>query len=419
MKKPILLIGFILLLGLHAASADSINEAAGKVTLGTFSGSQSVVDNSLTSYAQSGSIDQEPQFLTIDLGQEIYLGSIKIYWGADAVSRNYSIRVSKDNRSWLTQFQRLDAATGILDSQTGTISQVVSTRRYAAPTRYLQIYVPVSSEASAPNVKISEIQIFQAQNLKYNIENIDIFPLSGRRAIVSYKTTMASARGIILYGKNQKKLDQFGQNIESGALNSILLSKLDPAALYYCTIKAWNESGNMALSELSYLNPLIVNLASGKDVSGTFTVLPPNDPLVNRVKPVLPRIVDSDIEVFGGMATSGSIKNKDQEVIIDLSESHLLRSIVLFWRAIAYPENFSVSVSNNKTIWREVASGINAGEGAFIRSGDGEPIRVVNIPVEDQLARYIKVFIPKNSSFYVKDEDWDYVQLMEIEVLSK
>ena len=418
MNKIIFLLVLILFSG-QPAQAEVVNEALGKNTSGTFSSSSSAVDNSIATYASSGNINEGPQFITVDLGREIYVGSVKISWSAGALSRDYSVRVSKDNRTWLTEFSGLDAAVGILDSSNGTISQVVSTRRYTVPSRYLQVYIPASSEASAPQVKICEIQLFEAQNLKFNLENVDIFPVIKERAVVIYKTSMAATRGVILYGKSQNNPDQFSQNNESGVINSAMLTKLDGGTMYFCRVKAWNASGNTAQLDINYFNPLVVNLAKNKDVTGTFTALPPSDLLVDRSKPVLSRIVDDDIGYFGGMATSQSIIKNDQEVTIDLGESYMIRSIVSFWRDIAYPESFSVSISNDQKSWQEIAARINAGEGALIRSDDGDPIRVINTDTKGERARYIQILIPKNSPYHVKNDKWDFVQLMEIEVLSK
>jgi len=418
MKKIIFLLVLMLFSGLYAR-AEVVNEALGKNTTGTFSNPSAVVDNSLTSYASSGNINENPQFVTVDLGKEIYIGSLKIYWGDGALSHDYSVRVSKNKRNWFTEFSGLDAASGILDPSLGTISQVVSTRRYLFPVRYVQVYIPVSSEASASSVNIYEIQLFAAKNLKFSLENIDIFPIGDKRAIGFFKTSMVAVRGMILYGTNKNNLDQIAEYSELGILNSFVLSSVNPGTLYYCKIKAWDMSWNMVQSDVDYLNPLFVNLAKDKDVSGTFTALPPADFLVDRISPVSPRIVDGNFNFYGGMATSGSIKNNDQEVIIDLGENYETRSIISYWREIAYPESFNVSISNDRKNWQEIASRINAGEGALLRANDGDPIRVVNTETEGRRARYVRIFIPRKSPFYAKNEKWDFVQLMEIEVLSR
>jgi hypothetical protein len=202
-------------------------------------------------------------------------------------------------------------------------------------------------------------------------------------------------------------------------ISSAVLYNLDPGFNYYYKVQAWDAFGNKVASGLKYFKPPKFNLALNKPVSGTFDNLPPDDKLVDRSKAVQPRVTDGATGYFKGMATSGSLRKNDQKLVVDLGASYPLNALISYWRALAYPESFSVRVSNDNSAWTEVASRINAGEGAFARSDNGDPMRVVNTPLAGKEARFVEILIPKDSPYFVKHANWDFVQLMEVEVYPK
>jgi hypothetical protein len=401
-----------------ANAAEVYNYALGKVPVGTFSDPAAAVDGSLSSLAASGNINDSPQFFTIDLGTNIYVGSVKINWDAGALSRDYSIRVSSDKKNWLTEFSALDASSAPLDAASGTRAQIVSARRFTIAARYLQVYIPFASAANAPQVRIAEVQVLPARDLSFKLQDVNAYAVSARRAIIVYKTSIGAVTGQVLYGRDPVKLDNLAANMESGVVNSATLSGLNPDVVYFYKVKAWDANGNMVESDAKSFRPQRTNLALGKKVTGTFIYLPPSDPLVDSKKDVLSRCVDGITSYFKGMATSGSVHGADQVVTIDLGGSYPIDSIICYWRALAYPESFSIKVSDDGKAWRAISSN-NAGEGAFARSDAGDPMRVVSASANGETARYIQVFVAKDSPYYVKHANWDFVQLMEVEVYPK
>jgi len=416
MKKTIIFL-ILALLASGVLAAEAYNYALNKTPVGTFTNAGAAVDGSLASSAVSGNINESPQFFTIDLGTEIYVGSVRINWGADALSRDYSLRVSRDKKNWVTEFSGLDASGGALAS--GTRAQLISTRRYTIPSRYVQVYIPFGSSATAPQVKVAEVQVLPARDLSFKLLDVNSYAVSGKRAIIVYRTSIGATAGQVLYGKDPVKLDNVATNMESGAVNSATLTGLDADSVYFYKVKAWDANGNAVESEVKNFRPARANLALGKKASGTFIYLPPNDALVDSKKDVLSRCVDGITSYFKGMATSGSVRGADQAVTIDLGGNYPIDSIVCYWRALAYPESFSIKVSSDGTSWTEVSSKVNAGEGALARSDAGDPMRVVSAPANGATARYIQVFVAKDSPYYVKHANWDFVQLMEVEVYPK
>jgi len=249
-------------------------------------------------------------------------------------------------------------------------------------------------------------------------DGISPYAVTEKNAVIYYKTSSPAVKGEIHFGRDALNLAETAVNFYSGKENYATLMGLDPEMNYYYKIKAQDASGNIYWSNLHSFRSRSTDLALGKSVSGTFTELPPNDPYVNSIKDVLSRVTDGVTGYFEGMATSRSILNGDQLVTIDLGSTLPLNSIISYWRALAYPKSFSVRISDDNINWKEISSNINAESGAFSRSDAGDPMRVVSIDAKGENARYVQIFILENSPFYVKHPEWDFVQLMEVQVYS-
>lgn len=266
-------------------------------------------------------------------------------------------------------------------------------------------------------VKIPDIPTPEATPIE-SIFDFEAFPYvqSDQSAIIVYKTDPTIKNSQLFYGKDPAKLDRVAAHLESSSRNSTLLLGLNPGEEYFYKIQARDDQDLVKVSEIKNFRLPSQNLARGKTVTGTFNYLPPHDSLVNQTKAVLSRVVDGLTGYFEGMATSGPIIGEDQQVTIDLGAIHPVNSIVSYWRALAYPESYCVKVSEDNINFREIASKINAAQGAFSRSDAGDPLRVISLNTGGTLARYIQIFIARNSPYYVKHPEWDFVQLMEVQV---
>lgn len=416
MKQISLTAAAVLIMAL-ALSASAVNDynynyAAGKAPSGTFVSGGSAVDGSNNTFAVSGPISESPQLMTIDLGSTIYVESVKIVWDARALSRNYSIRFGQGTKKWMTQWAALDASTA--PASGNTVTQIINTRRYTIPTRYVQIYIPMASAASAAQVRIADIEVLPAKGLSFGLLEVTPFSMSGNNAIVQFKTTIGAASGQVTYGTDPADLSSVAAVEIDGAIGSARLTGLKAGVPYYYKVKAWDVEGTAVESTVGRLDPA-VNVAVGKSVKGTFSQLPPTDKYVDAVSPVLNRVNDGKYSYFTGMGTSGPVNSADQYVTLDLGSARKLRSVVTYWRALAYPESFSVKISLDGKNWEEVGA-FNAAEGAFARSETGDPMKVANSEVGKR-ARYVQVMVSKDSPIFTKHEIWNFVQLMEVEVI--
>jgi hypothetical protein len=390
------------------AAKKIMNYAANRVPLGTFKSAGAAVDGSEATYALSGNIGSSPQMLTIDMGEMIYVGTVLIKWDPKAASRNYALRFGKSPKDWMTQWSKLDA------TKAPRGSQIINTTKYVIPTRYVQIYIPIGSSATADNVRIAEIQVLPAENLSFRLQEVKPYAVGDNYAIVTFRTSIGAASGQVLYGSDPARLDRIASANTDTQLGSAKLVGLTAGKTYFYKVKAWDTEGNLAESRIGTIKPFKI-VSRYKAVNGTFVNLPPNDRYVDRKEPVLKRVVDGKTGYFTSMATSGSVGAEDQYVTVDLGSNQRLNSVVTYWRALAYPENFEVKVSRDGKKWDDVGI-FNAAEGAFARSDTGDPMKIVNIEARGRRARYVQVRIPKDSPIYTKHAIWDFVQLMEVEV---
>lgn len=424
MKKYLCFILGVLVAASAAGAALTVdtNLARDSMVTGTFSNLKAVSDGRVAAAdtAASGDVSKDPQLLTIDLGTSAYIKSIKIFWDKGAYSGSYDLRVSPDSKNWFTELGGADAGTGVVDPRTGTVSQTISGKRFSSISRYVQIYIPLGSRVVNPagrGVKIAEVQVFPAAEQKIAVEEVAAYVVTDKKAIVTVKTNIGAARASVSYGLAPDFLDQSAAIYETGQTTSATIYNLIPGRSYFYQVRAWDLYGNMAESRILNFAPSKGNAALGRKVLGTFTELPPRDPYVEKSKDVLSRLTDGGTSYFTSMATSRSIHEGDQFAVIDLGSRVPVSKVVTYWRNLAYPLSFDVSLSNDNVSYFDGAAGLDAEVGAFSRSDTGDPMRVVSAELKGTNARYVKIYIRKDSPCFQKHADWNFVQLMEVEVI--
>ncbi len=427
MKRSLVLISFIFLTVAFAGAVYSALNAAtdlalGAKAVGTFGNLASATDGIISVNkavpATSNVVAGGDQFLTVDLGGLVYVDRVKVYFDSAAYPRAFSVRTSDTAKYWQIEAAGLDAADGAKDNKSGTIAVSISCKRALIGARYVQIQIPAGTlVAGADRVRISEVEIFPAIGQKLSILDNNAYAVTDGNAVISYSTNIGCISGRIRYGTSPTALTSVAPNQESGVNNSATIYGLKPGTVYYYRVVATDLYGNNVESAVGIFQTLGVNVAKGKPVSGTFTALPA-DPFVDTTKPALARVTDSSTSYFTAMAQSLSLNASDQYVVIDLGQDYPIKNIQTYWRRLAYPESYSILVSKDNASWTTLASNLNAGDGAFSRSDTGDPMQIVATPAGDVSARYVKVFIKKDSPFFHKHFDWDFVQLMEVKVFS-
>ncbi|HPP88053.1 MAG TPA: discoidin domain-containing protein, partial [bacterium] len=212
-----------------------------------------------------------------------------------------------------------------------------------------------------------------------------------------------------------KTAEQILENLEYKNDIVVKIENLKSGAAYEYELILMNEK-NVELIDSGIIKTLDNNIALNKKVEGTFDINPEPNVIANSPS-IISRITDGKIHYFTGMATSGNVKEAQQNVIIDLEEEQFIEKIKVYWRAIAYSKNYYVMISSDKKKWNYIGKNIDASKGITMRSESGDPLFVNEIAANNK-ARYIRIWLAKNSEFYCKFDNWNFVQIFEIEAIN-
>jgi hypothetical protein len=157
------------------------------------------------------------------------------------------------------------------------------------------------------------------------------------------------------------------------------------------------------------------NKAFQKKVSGTFTEYPPDDTYVLAKGDPQTRINDNNTDYFVSMISSGEVPQADQYVQIDLGDSQKFSKVLMYWRALAYSEEYDLEVSSDGKTWKKIMKAVNAKDGFETWSVRGDPMIVQELSVIST-GRYIRMFVKKDSKIYSYYPTRKIIQLMELKV---
>jgi len=430
MKKHYLSIALVIVLLLSAGAQAArpieanTNLASGKSAYGTYSNATAATDGKIKSYATSGDITESTQYLTINLGQNIYLDRVRILWDKDAYSDDFAIRTSPDAKYWNEEAGGMDAANGALDPASDNMSISISLKRAILSSKYVQVMIPAGSKltnaAGNNNVRIAEVEVYPSVGQKFLLTSSAPYVITDTTCMIIYKTSIGAAGGSVKYGTNPNKLDRTSTNSESGVDNSVVLSGLRPKTTYYYQVNSTDFYGNNVSSAVKSFTTDSENVALKKKVTGTFIYFPNERFVKDGIdSEILARVTDGGTSYFTAMAMSGPVNDSDQYVTIDLGKPYRIKNIISYWRRLAYPESLIVQVSDNNSDWRTIDSGLDVGKGALARSDAGDPMKVVSTSAKGDSGRYVKLLVKKGSPIYHKHAEWNFIQLMEVKVFAE
>jgi hypothetical protein len=87
----------------------------------------------------------------------------------------------------------------------------------------------------------------------------------------------------------------------------------------------------------------------------------------------------------------------------------------MYWRALAYSEEYDLEVSSDGRTWKKIMKAVNAKDGFETWSVRGDPMIVQELSVVST-GRYIRMFVKKNSKIFSYYPTRKIIQLMEIKV---
>lgn len=162
------------------------------------------------------------------------------------------------------------------------------------------------------------------------------------------------------------------------------------------------------------------NVAWNKPVRGTFDrpiFGVPED--ARGETPFLRRVNDGRFGYQHGTATSGDPADTVQHFTVNLKKLYRPDRAVLYWRDLAYPEQYSLYGSKTGRRWDLLAKTLNAGTGKHMRKGGILSYRQVVDFDTDELYQYIRVEIPKGADYYAKYPQYKFVQLQEFKLFPR
>jgi hypothetical protein len=157
------------------------------------------------------------------------------------------------------------------------------------------------------------------------------------------------------------------------------------------------------------------NIALYKPVQGTFngTFIADNFQLEGDI---LSRATDGKYDYTTGMAVSTDPDLEDQWLVVDLQAGFPVDEITCYWRAVAYPVEYTVSIGTNGTDWTEVKI-VRADKEREVLGN--MPVQVGRASFDGAMARYVKVFFPKGGQYFRRFDNYRFLQLVELKVIPK
>ncbi len=158
------------------------------------------------------------------------------------------------------------------------------------------------------------------------------------------------------------------------------------------------------------------NVAFGEKVEGTFngTYIADNFVLEGDI---LSRVVDGNMDYKSGMAVSKEDPSVDEQwILIDLGKSYPIKDVQTFWRALAYPLEYQVLLSQDMKKWSAPTTVKNDLPSYAIGS---MPMKVSKADMNGRVARYVKLMVPKGTKCYQRFDSYKFVQLVECKVHPK
>jgi hypothetical protein len=241
-----------------------------------------------------------------------------------------------------------------------------------------------------------------------------------KHSVILFWRTNVKTKGVVEYGEEET----YGRRVVSEVFQQehrVELKGFKPLQKGYFLIKAEDELGRTTQSSPGHFTTAEDNIALHCLVEGSFVHLP-DDPYVkkNRSNP-LARVTDGVISYFTGMAQSGNPEEEDQWVKIDLGRERACEWVIVFWRSLAYSQEYSLLGSSDGENWEEIKRNLNAEDGVLEqcqtdRVGVTTPCWIVKTKVGGKTYRYVKLYMKKGSKYFNKFPDCKFVQLMEIKV---
>jgi len=365
----------------------------------------------------SGLLSDKEQVITFELPVAIYLGQMKLTWLYNQNPFKINIEVSPDRQNWIKltpqQYQ-----TSLSQKYSFTVQniQFVDT----IPAKIVRISIPKSIEGlgtAREEFSLAEIEIFQNLDKFLEFTKTEFMMAADTEAFIQFNTTIETV-GQIYFRKKGEKNWNTQRIIHYLTEHRWGLYGLEPKTSYEIKFVAMDKIANELESPIISFKTKSANLAFQKSVEGTFNFYPPDDNITKKINKPMTRAVDNDTNYFTGMVTSGEVSESDQWMVVDLKRNESLSGLMIYWRGLAYSQDYTVQMSADGKVWKNFDIALDAAMGYATRSVKGDPMIAQEIKMEGQ-GRYVRLLVKKNSKLFCFYPNHQLVQLMELKIFGK
>lgn len=371
-------------------------------------------DGGMGEVAISGKLSEKEQVLTFELPIAIYLGQMKLTWLYNQNPFKINIEVSPDRQNWIKlspdQYQ-----VAISQKYSFTVQNINFTGIVAA--KMVRIIIPKGLEGVAPSreqFQLAEIEVFPNVDRFIQITKAETKLVGDTEAFFEFNTNLETI-GNLVYRKKGVTSWARVPIVHVKTEHHLALYNLEPATAYEAQFVVTDRIANETESPILSFVTKQDNKAFQKRVSGTFTEYPPDDTYVLTKGDPQIRVNDNNTDYFVSMISSGEVPLGDQYVQIDLGSSQSFSKILMYWRALAYSEEYDLEVSSDGKNWKKIMKAVNAKDGFETWSVRGDPMIVQELSVVAS-GRFVRMFVKKNSKIFSYYPTRKIIQLMEIKV---
>lgn len=223
---------------------------------------------------------------------------------------------------------------------------------------------------------------------------------------VSLGTTSNNLKNII----TQKKMKD---------RDSFEILGLQPETAYFYKLVIKDKFGNVTMTPPVPFRTPAHNIALGKKAVGTFNYIDEAIKKAGYGDTTVDKVVDGNLNYFGGMAISYNAENSDQYVVIDLEKAEPIKRLDIYWWGLSYSRDYRIDLSNNGKDWQTIVSGLDGDKGIATSSPSGDVMDVQSVPL-NKTARLVRLYVKAGAPRGTKVEKWTPKQnlyLMEIAVI--
>lgn len=325
--------------------------------------------------------------LVLELRHPFYIREIKVYTARSATPENMLVRYAKTPEEWQT-------LTTVATANEGEFTVFTIRGEYVLAT-YLSFVVVTSGQA-----QVYEIEVYPETSMRLKPYYIkDHWSVTDTEAFNNIDTRIETEQ-VLRYSELGATTANRFTRLPAAKLEGELISlgNLLPGTAYEYKMTVSDYNGNQLNVDTRQFNTRPINFAAKKTYEGTFNTLYGG----SKVSPNRYPLTDVSTNINTGMVLSGPVNRADQYVTVDLEQNRNISEIVLFWRALGYSKNYRLEASEDKQNWKTLAENINADTVTTARTADGHPVKVVFTKFPRTTARYIRLFVAKDSAVYSK-----------------